>query len=97
MNLIAVKDLKTPKILRQRLQREGELLLTSDGKPMAVLINVAPTDNPTAVITAIHQARERMALSRIREAASRNGAAQMTTPQINREILAARAERARRK
>ena len=95
MNLIAVKDLKAPKTLRERLQREGELLLTSDGKPMAVLVNVAPTDDPGTVIGAIHQARQRMALSRVREAALRSRSAQMSTQQIDHEIAATRAGRAR--
>jgi hypothetical protein len=96
MNLIAVKDLKAPKVLRERLQREGELLLTSDGKPMAVLVNVAPTDDPGAVISAVRQARSRIALSQIREAARRSGTARLTVDQIAQEIKAARAARRHR-
>lgn len=96
MNLIAVKDLKAPKVLRERLQREGELLLTSDGKPMAVLVNVAPTDDPGAVISAVHQARSRIALSRVRETARRSGAARLTAEQIEREIAATRVTRRQR-
>lgn len=38
MNLIAIKDLKQPRRLKERLSNEKELLLTSDGKPVAVLV-----------------------------------------------------------
>ncbi|MBM3859337.1 MAG: hypothetical protein FJ395_06770 [Verrucomicrobia bacterium] len=96
MNLIAVKDLKAPKALRERLQREGELLLTSDGKPMAVLVNVAPTDDPGTVISAVRQARSRIALSHVRETARRSGAAGLTAEQIEREIAGTRAARRHR-
>lgn len=96
MNLIAVKDLKAPKVLRERLRREGELLLTSDGKPMAVLVNVAPTDDPELVMGAIRQARSRLALSRIRDAARHSGAAHLSAGRIEQEIVAVRKVHTRR-
>ncbi len=93
MKLIAIKDLKQPRQLKERLQAEKELLLTSDGRPVAVLVSVDAAEDPEMVIQSIREARSRLALSRVREAAVRSGAANMTLEQINREIAAARKAR----
>ena len=97
MHLIAVKDLKRPKSLRSALQRGRELLLTNNGTPMALLIDLDPADAPENMLLAVRDARSRMALSRIREAARRGGAARLTEAEIAAEIAAARAERGKRK
>jgi antitoxin (DNA-binding transcriptional repressor) of toxin-antitoxin stability system len=93
MNLIAIKDLKQPRRLKERLRDEQELLLTSDGRPVAVLVHVDPADDPEAVIQSIRDARSRLALSRVREAAARSGASRLTLADINREVAAVRAKR----
>jgi hypothetical protein len=49
------------------------------------------------VIQSIRDSRSRLALSRIREAASHNGAANMTLEEINREIAVVRKSRRSRK
>jgi antitoxin (DNA-binding transcriptional repressor) of toxin-antitoxin stability system len=93
MNLIAIKDLKQPRRLKERLHEEKELLLTSDGRPVAVLVNLEASDDPETVIQSIRDSRSRLALGRIREAASRHGTARLSPAQINREIAAARASK----
>ena len=93
MHLIAIKDLKQPRVLKQRLLVERELLLTSDGRPVAVLVDIGPTEDPEAVIQAIRDSRSRMALSQIRDAASRAGTSAMTMRDIDREIASARKAR----
>jgi len=93
MNLIAIKDLKQPRRLKQRLLAEKELLLTSDGKPVAVLIDVGPSEDPATVIRAIHDSRSRLALVRARDAARKAGTSGMTTRDIDREIALARKAR----
>jgi antitoxin (DNA-binding transcriptional repressor) of toxin-antitoxin stability system len=95
MNLIAIKDLKQPRRLKERLAAEQELLLTSDGRPVAVLVHVDPAEDPEAVVRSIRDARSRLALSRIREAASRRGSAALTLADINREIRTVRTARRR--
>lgn len=90
MNLIAVKDLKQPRQLRERLRAERELLLTSDGRPMALLVHVDPAEDPEAMIQSIRDARSRLALSRVRAAAARSGADRLPPSAIEREITAAR-------
>ena len=93
MHLIAIKDLKQPRLLKQRLLTERELLLTSDGRPVAVLVDIGPTEDPEAVIQAIRDSRSRMALSQIRDAARRAGTSAMTMRDIDREIASARKAR----
>jgi antitoxin (DNA-binding transcriptional repressor) of toxin-antitoxin stability system len=93
MHLIAIKDLKQPRVLKQRLLVERELLLTSDGRPVAVLVDIGPTEDPEAVIQAIRDSRSRMALSQIRDAARRAGTSAMTMRDIDREIASARKAR----
>jgi antitoxin (DNA-binding transcriptional repressor) of toxin-antitoxin stability system len=97
MNLIAIKDLKQPRRLKERLRDEHELLLTSDGRPVAVLVHVDTADDPEAVIRSIRDARSRLALSRIREAARRGGTSRLTVVEINREVETVRAARRRRR
>jgi antitoxin (DNA-binding transcriptional repressor) of toxin-antitoxin stability system len=93
MHLIAIKDLKQPRLLKQRLRTERELLLTSDGRPVAVLVDIGPTEDPEGVIQAIRDSRSRMALSQARDAARRAGTSGMSMRDIEREIASARKER----
>jgi antitoxin (DNA-binding transcriptional repressor) of toxin-antitoxin stability system len=82
--------LKQPRRLKERLLAEKELLLTSDGRPVAVLVNVDASEGPE---TLIRDSRSRLALSRVREAAARSGSARLSLAEINREIAATRKAR----
>jgi antitoxin (DNA-binding transcriptional repressor) of toxin-antitoxin stability system len=93
MHLIAIKDLKQPRLLKQRLRAEKELLLTSDGRPVAVLVDIGPAEDPEGVIQAIRDSRSRLALSAARDAARRAGTSGMTMRDIEREIASARKAR----
>ena len=93
MHLIAIKDLKQPRLLKQRLLAEKELLLTSDGRPVAVLVNIGPAEDPDGVIQAIRDSRSRLALSPARDAARRAGTSGMAIREIAREITSARKAR----
>jgi hypothetical protein len=93
MDYIAVKDLKAPRMVRERLQREGELLLMNNGRPMALMIDVGADDNPETMIRAVRDARSAIALNRVREAARKSGASNMTLDQINQIVKRARSAR----
>ncbi len=97
MNLVAITDLKQPRRLKERLREEQELLLTSDGRPVAVIAHLGAGDDPEAMLRAIRDARSRLALSKVREAAARRGSSRLTLAEITREVAAARAERRRRR
>ncbi len=42
MGYMAVKDLKKTRFLRERLEKERELILTKDGQPFALIIGIPP-------------------------------------------------------
>ena len=72
---------------------EKALLLTSDGRPVAVLVNLDESDDAEAMLYSIRDSRSRLALSRVREAARQHGTDGLSAAQIDREIAAARAAR----
>jgi len=93
MNYLAVKDLKAPKLVREKLAEYWTALVTNNGKPMAMLVDLAEGENPDQLADAIRLARARIALSDLRTASLRNGTDTMTLAAINDEISGARAER----
>ena len=96
MDYIAVNELKRPKAIRERLAASEEMLLTNNGRPMAVLLYVDDEDDPEDVLMAARDARSRIALRRIRERARRTGADKLSASEIDQEIAAARRDRGRR-
>lgn len=95
MNYLAVKDLKAPKLVRETLAAYGMALVTNNGKPMAMLVDLAEGENPDQLAEAIRLARARLALSDLRAASRRNGIDAMTLDEINDEIRSARKKRRR--
>ena len=93
MKFIAVKDLKSPKEIRKKLMEEKELLLTSNGKPMAVLINVDESDDPEQTLQSVREARSRLALQKIRNGAADRGIDKLGIDEINTLISNARSHR----
>ena len=96
MNYLAIKDLKAPKLVRETLAAYGTALVTNNGKPMAMLVDLAEGENPEALSEAIRMARVRLALSDLRTTSRRNGTDALTQKQIDNEIRGARAKRATR-
>ena len=95
MNLVPVNALKSPRRLRARLVREHELLVTNNGKPMALMVELGPDDDPEVPLRAFREARSRTALSAIRRAAAAAGTDRLTPAEVNAIIARARAERGR--
>ena len=93
MDYLSVKDLKSPRLVREQLRQAGELLLLNNGKPMALMLDLGENENPQTMLDAVHDARSRLAFSRIRDATRRNGAAKISMRDIDREIQLVRAER----
>ena len=93
MRFIAVKDLKTPKELRKKLKQEKELLLTSNGKPMALLLNIDESDDPEQTLQSVREARSQMALRRIRKEAADHGIDKLSINEINSIIRKSRDDR----
>ena len=96
MDYIAVNELKRPKAVRERLAASEEMLLTNNGRPMAVLLYVDDEDDPEDVLMAARDARSRISLRRIREQARRTGADKLSASEIDQEIATARRDRGKR-
>ena len=93
MNFLAVHELKSPRRLRARLLKEKELLLTTSGRPTAVILSVEPGEDPEDLLSAAREARSRLALSRVRIEAGKAGSDRMTEAQIDALISKVRSER----
>jgi len=93
MNLITVRDLRnSPGKIWRRLSRERELIVTSKGRPIALLTPING-DDVEGTLAALRRARAQVAVSRMREAAAVAGADRMTLDEINEEIRQTRQER----
>lgn len=71
------------------LRREGELVITSNGKPIAIL---SPTEDDQVEdsLQAIRRARASMAVSRLQQRSVQTGRSKMSADGIQDEIAAAR-------
>lgn len=90
MNFMTVNELKSPRKLKERLTRDKEILLTSNGKPMAVLLNIDEGEDTDDFLKAARMARSELALRKIREAARSSGSSQMNVTDIEKVIARVR-------
>ena len=72
--------------------REGDLVLTANGKPVGILVGVEEDDVEEA-LAALRRARAQRAVSRLRRQAADSGARKLGPRQIAAEIDATRASR----
>ena len=72
----------------RKLRREGELILTSSGRPIAVLVSTEGDVEET--LAAVRRARAQVAVSRLRETASARGLDRLSEDEIEAEIQASR-------
>lgn len=88
MDYLAIKDLKKPKMVREKLVAERELVLTRDGSPFAVIVSVEP-DAVEDAIGEIRRALFSTSVARIR----RRAAGAITAADVAREVRAVRGRR----
>jgi hypothetical protein len=89
MNYIGVSDLKKSREMWEMLAREKELILTRDGKPGALIVEITPEGLETAV-AAVRRALFSGAVSSIRQRAEKNPP---SPEEIESEIRASRRKR----
>jgi antitoxin (DNA-binding transcriptional repressor) of toxin-antitoxin stability system len=87
MTYMAIKDLKKTREFREKLDAEGELILTKDGKPFAMLVGIDP-DSAEDSLREVRRALFSSAVLRGRRKAALN---QPTPEELEAEIAAARA------
>ena len=95
MQFVPYRDLRNePSALRKKLAREGELIVTVDNKPFAVMIKLGD-ENVQDILLMVSRLRAQMAARAIRSQARREGPDKMTLKEINALIKKTRAERKR--
>ena len=88
MNFYTVRDLRTtPKSIWESLSTDGEVIITNNGKPTAVLFDIADGSFEETV-KAVRQAKAMIAFNSMRSKAAAGG--YMTDVEIEAEISAAR-------
>jgi len=91
MAYVSIRDMRLrPRDVWEQLRREGEIVVTSNGRPIAVMASIE--DDPEEVLRSLRTVRAQAALARIRSAAATSGASRMALGEIRAEIVAARRE-----
>ena len=93
MNFVSFRELRTSTgKINDMLTDNGKIVVTSNGKPKAIMLQVNETDfeETLAIINQIKLAR---AINNIRTTAVKNGVSEMTLDEINAEIYASRREK----
>ncbi len=89
MNFYTVRDLRTnPKATWEDLSLDGEVVITNNGKPTAILFNIVD-GSFEETIKAVRQAKAMIAFNSMRAKAAEKG--YMSEEDIEAEIAAARA------
>lgn len=88
MNFYTVRDLRTtPKSLWDNLSKDGEVVITNNGKPTAIMLDI--TDGSfEETLKAVRQAKATIAFNSMRAKAAAKG--YMSDQDIEAEIAAAR-------
>jgi hypothetical protein len=81
-----------PSELRKKLEENGELVVTVDGEPLAVMLQI-PKGSLEDLVLLLSRVRAQLAVASIREQARKRGLSNMTVEQadvVAREVRAAR-------
>ena len=86
MKFVTVRDLRTtPAQIWKELPGEQEIVITNNGKPIALLTPISDTDMEDTV-TAVRRARAATALKKMRNQALKKGPSEISMEEINKEI-----------
>ena len=92
MKFVSVRDFRNKTVaIRKALKAEHEIVVTSNGKPFAILADV-DEDTFEERLKALRRARAHALLDRIRAKAKERGVDKLTMEEIDAEIAAARRE-----
>lgn len=96
MKFLSIRELRNePGKVWSEIRRE-DVVLTSKGSPVGLLVGVEEGDLETT-LAALRRARATLALSRIRKRAAQRGTSRMSMADIDREIRLARRENRKKK
>lgn len=93
MTFVSIRDMRTrPGEVWQQLQDKGDLIVTSSGRPFALMIS-AKGEDVEELLLALRRARAQLAVARMRKHAGSAGLEHMSLDEINAEIQQVRTER----
>lgn len=93
MKFVTIRDFRSRSAMIQKeLPLEKELVLTSNGKPVAIISSVTENDMEEA-LGAIRRARAALAMNLIQRESAKKGRGRMTLSEINAEIKETRKRR----
>ena len=93
MKFVSLRDFRTRTAeIRKDLAAEHEIVLTANGRPIAVLADV-DEDTFEQKIAALRRTRTQALFDRIRARAKQTGASRLTMAEIDAEIAKSRRER----
>lgn len=81
-----------PSELRRKLEEQGELVVTVNGEPLAVMLQI-PKGSLEDLVLLLSQVRAKLAVAAIREQARQRGLGNMTVEQADVLVQEARAAR----
>jgi len=84
-----------PAALRRKLEDEGELVVTVDGKPFAIMIDLAGSEDMDDILLLVSRVRAQMAARAIRSQARRDGLDKLSNEDVDALIQKTRTERKR--
>ena len=95
MKFISVRDFRIrPGDIWKQLKVEKDIIITSNGKPIAIL-NPVEQDNLDSSLITLRRARALLAMEDIQKEAINKGFDKITEEEIEKEIKAMRLERSR--
>jgi antitoxin (DNA-binding transcriptional repressor) of toxin-antitoxin stability system len=95
MAFVSIRDMRTrPGEVWQQLHEDGDLVVTSSGRPFALMIS-AEGEDVEELLLALRRARAQLAVSRLRKQAVERGLNRIADEEIGAEIRRARSERQR--
>ena len=95
MKYVATRELRNRPGAFQELVDDGDVVLTSSGKPFALVISV-DGDSVEETVRLVTRVRAEQALSRLRKGAAEHGLDRLTEGEIDAEVHAVRRARSPR-
>ena len=96
MSFVSFRELRTSTAkINNMLTEDGKIVVTSNGKPKAIMIQVNENDFEET-LAILNQIKLAKAIGNIRSAAHLSGVSEMTLDEINMEISQARKEKKER-
>jgi len=90
MEFLSIREFSAyPRKTKETLRRSGKVVLTNNGKPSMLVLDITGRDFENLIDT-LNRAEAMRLLEEIQMQAVRGGLASMTTDEINAEITAAR-------